>query len=93
MVLIKRLKSAMAIARFHLCQCSRVSIVESAQASDKFLWDLRRTVADMIAENYLADFDAAHKHGLLWCEPYGHAGFPGDFTVYGGQADQVSGEF
>ena len=71
------------------------TIVESAQASDKFLWDLRRTVADMIAENYLAGLrDAAHKHGLvLWCEPYGHAGFPGDFTVYGGQADQVSGEF
>ncbi len=71
------------------------TVVDSAKTSDQFLWDLRRTVADLIAENYLAGLrDAAHKHDLvLWCEPYGHAGFPGDFTVYGGHADQVGGEF
>ena len=71
------------------------TVIDSAKKSDQFLWDLRRTVADMIAENYIAGLrDAAHAHDLvLWCEPYGHKGFPGDFSIYGGYADQVAGEF
>jgi len=71
------------------------TVIDSAKKSDQFLWDLRRTVADMIAENYLGGLrDVANEHGLvLWCEPYGHWGFPGDFTIYGGYADQVGGEF
>ncbi len=71
------------------------TVIDSAKTSDRFLWDLRRTVADMIAENYVDGLrDAAHEHGLvLWCEPYGHWGFPGDFTIYGGYADQIGGEF
>jgi hypothetical protein len=70
-------------------------LMDSAKESDQFLWDLRRTVADMIAENYIGGLrDVAHENGLvLWCEPYGHWGFPGDFTIYGGYADQVGGEF
>ncbi|VGO13528.1 hypothetical protein PDESU_02085 [Pontiella desulfatans] len=71
------------------------TVVDSAKKSDRFLWDLRRTVADMIAECYLGGLrDVANEHGLvLWCEPYGHWGYPGDFTIYGGYADQVGGEF
>ena len=71
------------------------TVIGSAKSSDQFLWDLRRTVADMIAENYVAGLrDVANEHGLvLWCEPYGHWGFPGDFTIYGGYADQIGGEF
>lgn len=71
------------------------TVVDSAKTSDQFLWDLRRTVADMIAENYMGGLrDVAHENGLvLWCEPYGHWGFPGDFTIYGGYSDQVGGEF
>lgn len=71
------------------------TVIDGAQQSDQFLWDLRRTVADMIAECYLGGLrDVANEHGLvLWCEPYGHWGFPGDFTIYGGYADQVGGEF
>ena len=71
------------------------TVIDSAKKSDQFLWDLRRTVADMIAENYVGELrDAAHEHDLvLWCENYGHWGFPGDFTIYGGYADQVAGEF
>jgi hypothetical protein len=70
-------------------------MIDSAKASDRFLWDLRRTVADMIAENYVAGLrEEAHKNGLrLWCENYGHWGFPGEFTVYGGHSDEVGGEF
>jgi hypothetical protein len=71
------------------------TVIDSAKVSDQFLWDLRRTVADMIAEYYMGGLrDVANEHGLvLWCEPYGHWGFAGDFTIYGGYADQIGGEF
>jgi hypothetical protein len=70
-------------------------VIDSAKASDQFLWDLRRTVADMIAEYYVAGLgEVAHKHGLTtWCENYGHWGFPGDFTIYGRYSDEIGGEF
>ncbi|MBT8044212.1 MAG: hypothetical protein KJO79_04615, partial [Verrucomicrobiae bacterium] len=70
-------------------------IVDSAKVSDQFLWDLRRTVADMISENYVGGLsEAAHQHGLrLWCENYGHWGYPGDFLSYGAYSDDIGGEF
>jgi hypothetical protein len=70
-------------------------MVDSAKSSDQFLWDLRRTVADMIAENYVGGLrEIANANGLrLWCENYGHWGFPGEFLIYGGQADEIGGEF
>jgi hypothetical protein len=70
-------------------------VIESAKVSDQFLWDLRRTVADLIAENYVGGLrEISHEHGLrLWCENYGHWGFPGDFTIYGGHSDEIGGEF
>jgi hypothetical protein len=69
--------------------------IDSAKASDQFLWDLRRTVADMIAENYVGGLrEIAHENNLrIWLENYGHWGFPGEFTIYGGYADDVAGEF
>ena len=70
-------------------------VIDGAKTSDQFLWDLRRTVADMIAENYIGGLrDIAHENGLrLWCENYGHWGFPGEFLVYGGYTDEIGGEF
>jgi len=70
-------------------------VVDSAGTSDRFLWDLRRTVADLIAENYVGGLrDVAHEHGMtLWCENYGHWGFPGEFLVYGAYSDEIGGEF
>jgi hypothetical protein len=70
-------------------------VIDSAKASDQFLWDLRRIVADMIGEYYVAGLgEVAHKHGLTtWCENYGHWGFPGDFTIYGRYSDEIGGEF
>ncbi|MEI6607061.1 MAG: glycosyl hydrolase [Verrucomicrobiota bacterium] len=70
-------------------------VIDSAKASDQFLWDLRRNVADMIGENYVGGLSAAaHKNGLTtWCENYGHWGFPGDFTIYGRYSDEIAGEF
>jgi hypothetical protein len=36
-------------------------VVESAQASDRFLWDFRKTIADMIAEEHYGQLEASLK--------------------------------
>lgn len=70
-------------------------LVGSADQSDRFLWDLRRMVADRIAKDYVGGLrELCHEHGLrMWLENYGHWGFPGEFLKYGGSSDEVSGEF
>jgi hypothetical protein len=70
-------------------------VVGNAALSDRFLWDLRRLIADETAFNYVGGLTAiSHKHGLTtWLEPYGYFGFPAEFLQYGGQADEVAGEF
>jgi hypothetical protein len=71
------------------------TVVESQQASDRFLWDMRRLVANKIAYDYVGGLrEVSHKHGLTtWLENYGHWGFPGEFLMYGGQSDEIGGEF
>lgn len=70
-------------------------VVQSENASDRFLWDMRRLVADKVAYDYVAGLrDVSHKYGLrTWLENYGHWGFPGEFLQYGGQSDEIGGEF
>lgn len=70
-------------------------VVNSEQASDRFLWDMRRMVADKVAYDYVGGLrDVSHKNGLkTWLENYGHWGFPGEFLMYGGQSDEIAGEF
>ena len=70
-------------------------IVGSADQSDRFLWDLRRFVADRIATEYVGGLrELCHQAGLkLWLENYGHWGFPAEFLQYGGQSDEIGGEF
>jgi len=70
-------------------------VVGSEDRSDRFLWDLRRFVADKVAYDYVGGLrEASHRHGLTtWLENYGHWGFPGEFLQYGGQSDEVGGEF
>ncbi|WP_232222422.1 glycosyl hydrolase [Glaciecola sp. HTCC2999] len=69
--------------------------VNSVEQSERFLWDVRRLVADNVAYEYTAGLrERANENGLkLWLENYGHWGFPAEFLQYGGQADIVSGEF
>ena len=71
------------------------SVVGSSDISDRFLWDLRRLIADRVAYDYVGGLrEASHKVGLsTWLENYGHWGFPGEFLMYGGQSDEVAGEF
>ncbi len=70
-------------------------LVDSADKSERFLWDLRRLVADRIAREYVGGLrDLCRPHGLqLWLENYGHWGFPAEFLQYGGQSDRIGGEF
>ena len=50
---------------------------------------------DKIAYDYVGGFrELCHKHGLTtWLENYGHWGFPAEFLMYGGQSDEVGGEY
>nr|WP_294871600.1 glycosyl hydrolase [uncultured Pedobacter sp.] len=70
-------------------------VVGSQAQSDRFLWDLRRLIADKVAYDYVGGFrEMCHKHGLTtWLENYGHWGFPAEFLMYGGQSDEVGGEY
>jgi len=70
-------------------------VVGSELASDCFLWDMRRMVADKVAYDYVGGLrDVSHKYGLhTWLECYGHWGFPSEFLMYGGQSDEIGGEF
>ncbi|WP_139959684.1 glycosyl hydrolase [Flavicella sediminum] len=70
-------------------------IVGSVEESERFLWDLRRSIADAVAYEYTGGLrEASNKDNLqLWLENYGHWGFPSEFLMYGGQSDLVSGEF
>lgn len=71
------------------------NVVGSRDQSDRFLWDLRRLIADKVSYDYVGGLrDVSHKHGLTtWLENYGHWGFPGEFLQYGGQSDEIGGEF
>lgn len=70
-------------------------VVGSEDQSDRFLWDLRRLIADDVSYKYVGGLrDISHKHGLTtWLENYGHWGYPGEFLQYGGQSDEIGGEF
>ncbi len=70
-------------------------IVGSVAESERFLWDLRRAVADVVAYKYCGGLrEIANENGLkLWLENYGHWGFPSEFMMYGGQSDLIGGEY
>jgi len=67
-------------------------IVDSPAVTERFLWDIRRTVADLFAENYYGHFaDLCRQHGLLsYIEPYTG---PYEALQCGAQAGVVMGEF
>lgn len=66
--------------------------VESAEVSERFLWDFRRTIGDLIAKNYYEHFAAlCHKNGLKFSvEPYWG---PFDNMQVGATGDIVMCEF
>lgn len=68
-------------------------VIDSLDVSERFLWDLRQTVLELITENhsgYLAEL--ARERGMrLSIEPYD--GTPCDDMIYGSRADVPMGEF
>jgi hypothetical protein len=75
--------------------CLSGRVVATRDQTDRFLWDWRRLVADLIARNYVGGLKAAaNRHGLkTWLENYGHWGFPGESLQYGGASDDIGGEY
>ena len=67
-------------------------VVDNAAMTERFLWDLRRTIADLFAENYFGHFaELCRQHGLLNAvEPYTG---PFESLQSGAPADVVMGEF
>jgi hypothetical protein len=68
-------------------------VVDSVEASERFLWDFRRTICDLYADNYFGYFGSlCRRHGLKFSvEPYGNGCF--DDLQCGGLADIPMGEF
>jgi hypothetical protein len=66
--------------------------VGSNELTERFLWDFRRTIGDLFAENYYNRFaELCKEHGLLFSvEPYDG---PFECTQVGEKADIVMGEF
>ncbi|HTL54319.1 MAG TPA: glycosyl hydrolase [Candidatus Limnocylindrales bacterium] len=68
-------------------------VVDGRAASERFLWDVRQTVSELLVQNYAGEFRRlAHEHGLrLSIEAYD--GTPCDDLTYAGQADEPMAEF
>ena len=67
-------------------------VVDNPTVTERFLWDLRRTIADLFAENYFGHFaELCHSNGLISAvEPYTG---PFESILSGSSADFVMGEF
>ena len=70
-------------------------IVGGLEAAERFLWDVRRTVADLLADNYYGQMrEVCHRHHVLFqTEGAGAQQFLFDPITYQQQADLPMGEF
>ena len=68
-------------------------VVDSTEVTERFLWDLRQTLSDLLVEKYAGEFRRlANQHGLrLSIEAYD--GVATDEMKYAGQADEPMAEF
>lgn len=68
-------------------------IVGSTDITERFLWDFRRTLADLMADNYYSRFqELCHQHGFTsYVEPYDKG--PMEEMQAGARADVTLGEF
>jgi len=78
---------------FPLLPVMRGLVVDSLETSERFLWDVRMTVNDLLLANYAGHFrELAHRHGLrLSIEAYD--GSPTEDMTYAGRADEPMAEF
>jgi hypothetical protein len=70
-------------------------VVGDAETTERFLWDVRRAQADLIADNYYAKFaELCKQHGMKsHTEPYGPSNGPFDELQVGALVDEPMGEF
>ena len=68
-------------------------IIKNAEFTDRFLWDFRHTVSELVAENYAGRMsELAGQHGLRFTvESYWNT--PCDNIQYAGMSDEPMGEF
>ena len=68
-------------------------IVDSMEVSERFLWNLRQTISELLLDNYAGHFrELAHARGLdLSIEAYTTC--PTDEMAYAGRCDEPMGEF
>jgi len=68
-------------------------VMDSVEVSERFLWDVRQTVNDLLCENYAGHFRTlARRHGIrLSIEAYDTP--PCDDLTYAGRADEPMAEF
>ncbi|MBI5817597.1 MAG: hypothetical protein HZA88_01290 [Verrucomicrobia bacterium] len=68
-------------------------VVDSVEVSERFLWDVRQTVNDLLCENYAGHFRTlAHRNGIrLSIEAYDTP--PCDDLTFAGRADEPMAEF
>ena len=68
-------------------------VVDNLEVSERFLWDFRKTIGELLNENYAGRMrELAHQHGMqLSIEAYDNGPF--DDLSYGGRADSPMGEF
>lgn len=68
-------------------------IVGSKEMTERFLWDIRRVQADLLADNYYGEFrNLCNQYGLVsYCEPYDRG--PMEELQIGSRVDGVMGEF
>lgn len=77
----------------HYLPCFTGRIVGGVETTERFLWDLRRVQADLMADNYYGKFtELCHKHGIKsYTEPYD--GGPFEEVQIGSRMDVTMGEF
>ena len=72
-------------------------IVDSREITDRFLWDIRRTIADLMAEKFWARYvELTHQHGLKAEGETGYGSYPLpqiDALQCAGALDVPMGEF
>ncbi|HSI73889.1 MAG TPA: glycosyl hydrolase, partial [Fimbriimonas sp.] len=68
-------------------------VVENREVSERFLWDLRQTISDLVLDNYAGHMQRlAKRHGIsLSIEAYGDVVV--DDMAYAGRADEPMTEF
>jgi hypothetical protein len=68
-------------------------VLENLDVSERFLWDLRQTVSELLAENYAGELrNQANRHGLkITIEAYD--GNPSQDLTYASQADIPTAEY